>query len=286
MAFPSLSAFADQIGATLPKGPVALLLMEDFAETNSTIRHHLKAGFETVLVFGPNSLEISPELYADIQFITADLSAPGATQTIVNTLMPLLAGRWVYYGYNAEYLFYPYAETRSVGEMTRFASEERRDSILTYVIDLYAEDLSVNPNGVSLKTACLDKSGYYALNRNRDGVDLDRQKDMFGGLRWRFEEHVAWERRKIDRVGLFRAQKGLELFSDHTFNIAEMNTYACPWHHNVTATICSFRAAKSLRTNPGSAEEIDSFKWHNSEKFAWNSRQLLNMGLMEPGQWV
>lgn len=286
MTFSSIETFVSEIGSTLPGGPVAILLMEDYSETNSTIRHHLKAGFSSLLVLGPTGLEISPELYSDIHFITHNFEGTEATATAINTLMPCLEGRWVYYGYNAEYLFYPYAESRSVAEMVRFATEERRNSILTYVIDLYADDLSHSPDAVSLKSAHLDRSGYYALDRHRDGAPLDRQKDMFGGLRWRFEEHVAEPRRKIDRIGLFKAEKGLQLRPDHTFNIEEMNTYACPWHNNVTAAICSFRAAKSLCTNPGSAEQIDSFKWHNSEKFAWHSQQLMNLGLMEPGQWV
>ena len=92
-------------------------------------------------------------------------------------------------------------------------------------------------------------------------------------------------RRKIDRIPLFRAKKGLRLRWDHTFNDEEYNTYACPWHHNITAAICSFRTAKALKTNPGSTYDIDSFKWHNSAAFEWHSRQLLDLGLMEPGQW-
>ena len=27
------------------------------------------------------------------------------------------------------------------------------------------------------------------------------------------------------------------------------------------------------------------FTWHNSTRFEWHSRQLLDLGLMEPGQW-
>jgi len=114
---------------------------------------------------------------------------------------------------------------------------------------------------------------------------MDRQLNIFGGLRWRFEEHVPEDRRKINRIGLFRARKDLELRRDHTFNIEEYNTYACPWHNNITAAICSFRAAKSLKSNPGSSGKIPTFAWHNSRKYDWHSRQLLDLGLIEPGQW-
>ncbi len=281
----SLQDFLSTSLTRLSPGPIGVLLMEDLSETNSTIHHHIRLGLQNILVLGPQELKIKPELQDKTHHITCDLSAPNAMETAINSLIAALPDRWFYYGYNAEYLFYPFCESRSIGEVTNFATEERRASILTYVIDLYADDLTAHPNGVSLNDAHLDKSGYYATTRHRDGDHLDRQLDMFGALRWRFEEHIAQERRKIDRIGLFRAQKGLEIRADHTFNQEEYNTYSCPWHHNLTAAICSFRAAKSLKTNPGSSADIESFTWHNSEKFSWRSQQLLDIGLMEPGQW-
>ena len=71
----------------------------------------------------------------------------------------------------------------------------------------------------------------------------------------------------------------------HRFNIEEYNTYSCPWHHNLTAAIPSFRVAKALASNPGSRQSIRDFTWRNSEAFLWNSQQLMELGLMEPGQW-
>ena len=197
-------------------------------------------------------------------------------------------GLWMFYCYNAEYLFHPFAESRSVGEMLTFHGEERRDAMLTYVIDLYAGDLGQPGGAVSLADAHLDRSGYYAQARfDRDAPDSpkERQLDFYGGLRWRFEEHVPKARRRIDRIALFRARKGLRLRDDHTFNDEEYNTYSCPWHHNVTSAICSFRAAKALSTNAGSRHAISSFHWVNSTRFDWTSQQLLDLGLMEPGQW-
>ena len=72
---------------------------------------------------------------------------------------------------------------------------------------------------------------------------------------------------------------------DFTFNDEEYNTYSCEWHNNLTAAVCSFRTAKALKRNPGSRDNIHSFAWHNSVPFEWHSRQLLDLGLMEPGQW-
>jgi hypothetical protein len=133
----------------------------------------------------------------------------------------------------------------------------------------------------------MDRSGYYALARMKPGTEWpeERQLDFFGGLRWRFEEHISEASRKIDRVGLFKSSKELVLRGNHTFNEPEYNTYSCEWHHNLSAAIMSFRTAKALKRNPGSAFDIQSFQWHNSAPFEWHSRQLLDLGLMEPGQW-
>jgi hypothetical protein len=285
MQFADLTSYLATAPLKSGTAPIAILLIEDLVEVNSTIRHHAKLGFERLIVLGPEAMEISPELAEQIDRITFDAHQQGALETAVNAIIEAAPARWIYTGYNAEYLFYPFCESRNIVDLTRFVTEERRKSILTYVVDLYADDLRAYPNGVSLNHAHLDKSGYYANSRSRDGQTLERQLDMFGGLRWRFEEHIDKDRRKIDRIGLFYAEKGLKLRADHTFNVEEYNTYSSPWHHSVTASICSFRAAKALKTNPGPSEQIDSFAWMNSQKFNWHSRQLLDLGLMESGQW-
>ena len=286
MIYQSLPALLRNSKSALGKGAVAVILLEDDIEAESTIRHHLDSGFGAVVVFGAADIALSDDILDQIVRVHFDMLADAAMETAVNAVIKAVPGRWVYYGYGAEYLFFPFCEHRTIGEMLAFASEERRDSVLTYVVDLYAGDLSVHPNAVSLDDAHLDKSGYYALARKDNrGAIQERQLDFFGGLRWRYEEHVPHDRRRIDRVGLFRAKPGLMLSADHRLNDAEYNTYACPWHHSMTATICSFRTAKALKRNPGSGYQIDSFQWRNSTPFAWHSQQLMDLGLMEPGQW-
>ncbi|MEX0369712.1 MAG: hypothetical protein AB3N09_03720 [Tateyamaria sp.] len=287
MQYESLSAFLKDKEAVPKKGPIALVLAEDDVELDTTLRHHQQAGFKHVVAFMPEQLQLPRDLQDTVIRVTFQTSAPDALETAVNGMIGAVpAGTWMYYCYNAEFLFHPFCETRTVGEMLAFHTEERRDAMLTYVIDLYAEDLWACPNAVSLDHAHLDKSGYYALSRKgADGHAKNRQLDFFGGLRWRYEEHVPVARRKIDRISLFKTKPGLKLRDDHTFNDEEYNTYACEWHHNLTAAICSFRTAKALKLNPGSTFDIDTFKWHNSAPFEWHSRQLLDLGLMEPGQW-
>ncbi|KIC50903.1 glycosyltransferase family 2 protein [Tateyamaria sp. ANG-S1] len=287
MQFDSLKRFLADRDAVPSKGPVAVIVAEDDVELDTTLRHHQQAGFKHVVVFMPKRFALARDLAEAVQRIDFDTSAPGALQTAVNAMIKAVpAGTWMFYCYNAEFLFHPFCETRTVGEMLAFHTEERRDAMLTYVVDLYADDLWDCPNAVSLDRAHLDRSGYYALARKgSDGHPKDRQLDFFGGLRWRFEEHVPETRRKIDRISLFKTKPGLKLREDHTFNDEEYNTYACQWHHNLTAAVCSFRTAKALKLNPGSTYDIETFKWHNSAAFEWHSRQLLDLGLMEPGQW-
>jgi len=31
--------------------------------------------------------------------------------------------------------------------------------------------------------------------------------------------------------------------------------------------------------------DIPTFHWHQSVKFDWSPQQLMDLGLMEPGQW-
>ncbi len=270
------------------RGPVALILAEDAVEIDSTLEHHLKAGFREVLLLAPEGLGPKPALASRVRSLRHDVYAPGAVTGAVNALIAAQPGLWIYYGFNAEYLFHPFCETRNVRELIAFHAEERRDAFLSYVIDLYAGDLDRHPNAVSLPDALLDRSGYYALGRPDPGNHnhpKERQLDFFGGLRWRFEEHVPPQRRKIDRIALFRAKPGLALREDFTFSDEEYNTYACPWHNNITTAVMSFRTAKALRTNPGSRYDIASFRWRSSTPFAWQSQQLMDLGLMEPGQW-
>ncbi|MDA5095508.1 hypothetical protein O2N63_15570 [Aliiroseovarius sp. KMU-50] len=288
MRYTSLNEFLKSSPAALAKGPVGMIFVEDLVEVESTIRHHHLAGFKSLLVFAPVELDIPKTLEEMIHRIDFNTSRDNALTNAVNKVIAAAPGIWLYYCFNAEYLFHPFCETRLIGELLAFHTEERRNAVLTYVIDLYAEDLEQHPNAVSLENALMDRSGYYALGREdpaREGHMKDRQYDFFGGLRWRFEEHIPAPRRKIDRISLFRAKPGLKLRADHTFNDEEYNTYACPWHNNITVAIASFRTAKALKSNAGSTFDIHTFKWHNSTEFDWSSKQLMDLGLMEPGQW-
>ncbi len=288
MIYSSLDDFLTRGKALLAKGPVALIFVEDDVEVATTLRHHLQSGFETVVALMPDAFDLPAGLEKRAVRVSFECAPGNAVTDAVNAVIRAAEpGCWLYYCFNTEYLFFPFCETRTIAEMLSFHTEERRDAMLTYVIDLYAGDLQDHPGAVSLDEAFLDRSGYYAQSRKdpENGHPRERQLDFFGGVRWRYEEHIPNASRKIDRIALFRAKPGLALQADHTFNDQEYNTYSCPWHNNLTAAICSFRTAKALRRNSGSRFDIKTYKWHNSVPFEWHSRQLLDLGLMEPGQW-
>jgi hypothetical protein len=288
MRYAKLGEFLVQGKAALARGPVAVILAEDGVEVDSTLRHHQAAGFVSLILLAHPDIAVDPALEARVHRVDHDVHAEDALVKAVNLLNEAAPGIWFYYGYNAEYLFHPFCETRNIREMLTFHTEERRDAVLSYVIDLYADDLTLFPNAVSLDRAHLDRSGYYALGRPdpaNHNHPKERQLDFFGGLRWRFEEHIPPARRKIDRIALFKSKPGLVLRPDYTFSDEEYNTYACPWHHNITTAVASFRTAKALKTNAGSTFDIRTFTWRNSVPFEWQSQQLLDLGLMEPGQW-
>ena len=288
MTHDSIDAFLKSESPRLAKGPVGMIFVEDEIEIGSTVRHHLDSGFKILLVFMPEAFALPADVADKVERINFDVMQGDDYVRVVNQVIGAAPGVWMYYCFNAEYLFYPFCETRTVGELLTFQTEERRDAMLCFVVDLYAGDLEAHPLAVSLEEARMDKSGYYALARNdpeNHNHPKDRQLDFFGGLRWRYEEHIPIKRRKIDRIALFKSKPDLTLRDDHTFSDEEYNTYSCPWHRNLTAAIVSFRTAKALKSNPGSTFDIETFKWHNSTRFEWHSRQLLDLGLMEPGQW-
>lgn len=288
MQFTSFKDLHSSAPELIAKGPIALIFVEDEVEIDTTLRHHVELGFKQVLAFMPKAFKLAENVADRVIRIDQENTSGPAMINSVNEVAAACKDQWLYYCFNAEYLLFPFCESRTIGEMLAFHAEERRDAMLTYVLDLYANDLHKYPNAVSIEDAQIDKTGYYALSRkdpDNHNHPKDRQLDFFGGLRWRFEEHVPADRRKIDRISIFRAKEGVQLRPDFTLSDEEMNTFSCKWHNNLTASVCSFRTAKALKTNSGSTFDIPSFNWHNSVPFEWHSRQLLDLGLMEPGQW-
>ena len=270
------------------KGPVAVIACEDGFDVARTLRHHLDAGFANVVAVAAPGVDLrapgDPRLHALRLAHRPEAMGVACANAMIDALAP---GTWLAWLHNGEYLFTPFSETRRVGEACAFAAEERRDAMLSTVVDLYPGAMPEDAHRFVARPddAWLDAAGYFALARDGEGGPKERQLDLFGGLRWRFEEHVPPARRRIDRVSLFRVRDGVRLRADGTLTDEEMNTYACPWHHSMTCAVASYRAAKALATNPGSRAAIEKFAYAGSVRFRWTSRELMDRGFMEPGQW-
>jgi hypothetical protein len=165
MRYEGLQAFLDRGGHHLAAGPVALIFIEDAVEMDSTLRHALGLGFAATVAFLPEGLDLPPERAAQVVQVRLPTRAEGAVTDAVNRVIEAAPGVWLHYAFGAEYLFYPFCETRTVRELLAFHAEERREAMLTYVVDLYPGDLERAPDGVSLTDAHLDRIGYFAQAR-------------------------------------------------------------------------------------------------------------------------
>ncbi|MCV6584510.1 MAG: glycosyltransferase family 2 protein [Marinibacterium sp.] len=285
-----LRALKDVVrGARHWAGPVALIVIEDEIAVAETLRHHLQLGFGTLLVLSPDAIALPVDLSDDPRLIPVRYGGggPGALAKAVTCVVQAMRDGWLYWGYNAEFLYFPQCETRSIGALLAFHAGEQRASLPGMVVDLYTGDLACDPDGVTLTQPLMDAMGYCALPRTDPRGDIiDRQPEIFGGLRRRFAEHVPHASQRIDRVPLIRAGRRVRMGADGRWHPQARNSWSCPWHRNATVAICSFRAAKALRRNPAPRAAIPRFDWGGSVPFDWRSDQLLELGMMEPGQWV
>jgi hypothetical protein len=274
---------AEALGTALAArgGPVAIVFADGRAQLADTLDHLAASGFAALGVVDATGLAGTIAAAAGAVRLPLAFRGPADRAAILNAAMAPLAGRWVHPCRNGEYLFHPFLESRSIGEVTQFMEDERRTSVFGCTVDLYAPSGAGDPRA----EAHFDTTGYFARDRHDGAAALDRQIDVQGGLRWRFEDHIPWEERHLDRVGLFQARAGLEFDAGLRLNDPEMNTIACPWHNSLTVAVASFRAAMALRHNPGSTAAARDLMAPQSRHFDWTSRQLLEMGLLEPGQW-
>ena len=141
MDYPSLDEFFKSGKHHFKKGPIALIFAEDDVELVSTISHHINLGFTNTILFAKSKPALPIDAKDKLVFICHDLFNSPEVDIIINKINTLAVNQWIYYYYNAEYLFFPFCETRSVAELLNFHSEELRDSMLTFVVDIYTKNL-------------------------------------------------------------------------------------------------------------------------------------------------
>ena len=135
-----------------------MIFVEDNVEIRSTIAHHLMRGFRAILVFVPPDIAHPAAFAPQVHSIRYDTLSEGAVDRAINRVIRRVPNTWMYYCYNAEYLFYPFCESRSISEFLAFNKQEERAAVVTYIIDLYAADLRAHPNAVCTQTVQIDSA--------------------------------------------------------------------------------------------------------------------------------
>lgn len=265
--------------------PLAVVFSEDGFLVAETVERLRSLGFTQIVLIDSTPDGPGDDLADSLDWVSLFFRNSIQVASILDFIIESSPGRWIFWCYNGEFLFFPHCETRSIADVVTFMEEERRESVATMVVDLFSDAFIEGFGEDPRQSASLDTSGYFGLQRYEGSEPLERQFDVIGGLKWRFEEHIPWQQRQVSRVSLFRAAAGLEIDGNGQFNEPEYNTISCPWHHNLTIAVASFRTARGLVHNPGSRSEIRSFLARQSAPFEWTSRQLLELGFMEPGQW-
>lgn len=259
-------------------GPVGVLLCESSFLAAESAQRLRQTGFRDIVAIGPGAAAIPDEVGA--ARIDAQIARPAARAAALNRLIGAHAGRWMLAAQNGEFLFFPFCETRGVGDFTEFLASERRASAMAYAIDLYSDALGRDDARFSPREAYFDTQGWYGFERE------GRQAEIFGGVGWRFEEYMPHALQRINRPALFRADPEAPIREDFWFANDEYNAISCPWHNNPTFALMTVRRAAALRSHPNFNKAVKTLMWPCSTRFEWSSEQLLGLGMIEAGQWL
>lgn len=282
---------------SLKKGPIGVLFAEDTAYLEESLAHQARLGCRLTLLICPDQSGFDRFASSRTILITVPDEIEFDPPALMNRLMPKLAGQWVLYHANREFFSFPFSDTRSLPDFIEFLETERRVTVFTMIVDCYARDLAAHGDGVDLQDAAFDRHGYFSLpykepqNRYTHEAPQEQLSEgaplitVYGGLRWRYARHLPKARMELNRAALFKAHPGLLLSSEHRFNDPVYNSLSCPWHRSPTAALLSFRTAHFICTSATTAREKSHMNWSGSVPLSWRARQLLELGIMEPGQW-
>lgn len=274
MEFRTVAEFA-RARPVLPNGVVAVLLCESRLHAAASARRLAAQGAAAVVMVGD-----APAVDLPCPAIRiAEEPGEGRAAALLNELFGALAGRWVLWLWNGEFFVFPFGETRRLSDLAQFLEDERRVSIYTYALDLYADDLPREAEPPENAPLCFDRLGYHAFPRP------DRGLRLFGGLGWRFEELTPGHMHQIGRAALLKPRRGVEIGRDLIFDDPGYASVSAPWHHSPTAAIMTLRRAWRIFAHPQFPEWRGSLHWHGTTRWDWSSRQLLELGMIEPGQW-
>lgn len=274
MIYSTASAFAkDQ--PKIPAGPVAIVLCETDRHALASMQRLADQGAAAIIAVGAYGTAVP-----DCPLIRIE-QAPHRRDLrgILNTLFRALAGRWLLWLWNGEFLVFPFCETRSLRDMATFLGDERRLSLYSYTLDLYAHPLPAPADPPPASALYFDRIGYHAFPMQ------DQQLRLYGGLGWRFEELTPPTMQQIGRAVMLKPGPETMLDRDMLFSDPVYDTVSCPWHHSPTAAVMSLHRTRRIMGHPGFPDVAHKLMWQGSTRFEWTSRQLLDLGMIEPGQW-
>lgn len=275
MAYRTAKDFA-RARPELPGGVIAILLCESDRHAVASARRLAEQGAAALITVGTS---IDAPDFGCPTFHVEEAPLPKTTPAILQTLFNALTDHWVIWLWNSEFFVFPYGETRQLADLATFLGEERRLSIHGYVLDLYAKQLPNPADDPQEAELYFDRIGYYAFPTE------ERTLKLRGGLGWRFEEFTPADLQPISRAVMVKPGKGLVVAPDLGFGEPEYDSVNCPWHHNPTAAIMSLRRTRRIMAHPGYPAMAGKLIWQGSTPFRWDSGQLLELGMIEPGQW-
>ncbi|MFK7944874.1 MAG: hypothetical protein AB8B85_18465 [Paracoccaceae bacterium] len=273
--FASVAEFARKT-SSLPGGVVGVVLCESDLHATASAKWLARLGTGAVIAIGPG---VDAESVACPVIQIAERPYERGIAEQLNLLFGALDGRWVAWLWAGEFLIYPFYETRSLADLTAFMTDERRRSLYTYALDLYAQDLPGAETCPTEAALSIDISGYHAFPKE------NQQLRVFGGLGWRFQEMVPRGMEQIGRTSLFKAARSVRMDRELIFHDPDYAAVQCPWHNNPTGAVMTLRRTRRIMAHPNFGPLRERLEWRGTEPFDWTSSQLLERGMIEPGQW-
>ena len=108
MNFSTLKTYLTWTIAHAPKGPFAFVFAQVDIELTHTVAHYIKLGFHQTVVLADIPIARPEDLPDEVAFIPRPAKTSSDTSQEMNAVITALPQRWIYCGYNGEYLYYPF----------------------------------------------------------------------------------------------------------------------------------------------------------------------------------
>jgi hypothetical protein len=304
------------------RGPVAIVLCETGFLAAASVAWDVRIGARTVIVIGaalPEGDLIAAGAGADLHLVDAPIVGRIDAAAALAQALDWVAGRWAVHHFNGEFPVFAWCERRKLGDLAEFQDAERRGGVGAWTVDLYHDALPGLEDEDAARwtppsAPLFDAGGCFSLTGAAQGwerpsvapalrrplgawasgrrgayaapaQDATDRLRIYGGLGWRMQERVLAGPPRLERTAFVRARRGMRPDGWFGFGDPSADGMAGPWHRSPTMAVMSFRAARALLADPDFAQTRPDFRWAMTREWDWSSDQLLNLGVIEPGQW-